>query len=409
MICSTPAPRHPGTPAPRLTFRPSTFPAVCPRRGRTFLVLLAALPVAPRFVFAAVTVGLTLAAISMVVPPGAWAQQVTRGLPETMTQENVLEYIRTESVSTVEAFIEALPPLHKRHFISVFESQSPAKEYISGTYPRVVSWGADARFVVTWTTDPANPTGNQVEFLQPVPAEGRWIAGVIDFAASPPAITQPETCKSCHGDLNRPLWGAYPVWKGTETPLGGEALTPQLVMLQKALATSTYPRLAPLDLSRYQYPPRLFRFVDSLSHLVVPNWEFGSVISWRHAEVLFQRLKAREDYEQIAAATACSDNPRFYLADWFSQADFNLRRLSGTGEFVQGENTHYGLDRDYSVGYSSVGRSLAFLIFHDLYQRDERITALYQSTSNELAYMGLRPVIFCRTPSAPRRRRMSLL
>ena len=159
----------------------------------------------------------------------------------------------------------------------------------------------------------------------------------------------------------------------------------QSEILQKALLTSTHPRLTPLELSRYQRPPRSFRFGDSRS-LVDPNWEIGSVISWRHAEVLFQRLKAREDYEQIAAATACSGNPRFYLADWFSQADFNLRRLSGTGEFVQGENTHYGLDRDYSVGYSSVGRSLAFLIFHDLYQRDERITALYQSTSNELAY-----------------------
>ena len=382
----TPAPRHPGTPAPLNYRRPSTFSAACPGCERTLLGFLATLSVGLPTVFA-VTVGLALTAISMVVlPPDAVAQQqVAGGLPETLTQESVLDYIRTEGVSTVEAFIEALPPLHKRHFISVFESQSPAKEYISGTYPRVVSWGADARFVVTWTTDPANPTGNQVEFLQPVPDEGRWIAGVIDFAAAPPTISQPESCKSCHGELNRPLWGAYPVWKGTETPMAGP-LPLQSEILQSALLTSTHPRLAPLDLSRYQYPPRSFRFGDSRS-LVDPNWEIGSVISWRHAEVLFQRLKAREDYEQIAAATACSGNPRFYLADWFSQADFNLRRLSGTGEFVQGENTHYGLDRDYSVGYSSVGRSLAFLIFHDLYQRDERITALYQSTSNELAYL----------------------
>ena len=374
------------TPAPLNYRRPSTFSAACLGWERTLLGFLATLSVGLPTVFA-VTVGLALTAISMVVlPPDAVAQQqVAGGLPETLTQESVLDYIRTEDVSTVEAFIEALPPLHKRHFISVFESQSPAKEYISGTYPRVVSWGADARFVVTWTTDPANPTGNQVEFLQPVPDEGRWIAGVIDFAAAPPTISQPESCKSCHGELNRPLWGAYPVWKGTETPTAG-LLPLQSEILQSALLTSTHPRLAPLDLSRYQYPPRVFRFGDSRS-LVGPNWEIGSVISWRHAEVLFQRLKAREDYEQIAAATACSGNPRFYLADWFSQADFNLRRLSGTGEFVQGENTHYGLDRDYSVGYSSVGRSLAFLIFHDLYQRDERITALYQSTSNELAYL----------------------
>ena len=110
-------------------------------------------------------------------------------------------------------------------------------------------------------------------------------------------------------------------------------------------------------------------------------------MSWRHAEVLFHRLKARQDYEQIATAAACSGlRPNFYLAAQFSQADFNLRRLSGTGEFVQGENPIVSADRDYSGGSSSVGSSLAFLIFHDLYQRDARITALYQSTSNELAY-----------------------
>ena len=364
---------------------PRTFSGACPGCGRTLLVLLAVLSSALRSVFA-VTLGLALTALSMVVlPPDVVAQQqVAGGLPETLTQENVLDYIRTEGVSTVEAFIEALPPLHKRHFISVFESQSPAKEYISGTYPRVVSWGADARFVVAWTTDPASPTGNQVEFLQPVPAEGRWIAGVIDFAASPPTITQPETCKSCHGELNRPLWGAFPVWEGTETPLAEEN-TAQTFLLQKALATSTHPRLTPLELSDYRRPPRNFRFGNSW--LGAPNWEIGSVMSWRHAEVLFHRFKALEDYKQIAKAATCSDfHPNFYLAAQFSQADFNLRRLSGTGEFVQGENPSLGADRDYSGGTSSVGSSLAFLIFHDLYQRDVRITALYQSTSNELAY-----------------------
>ena len=49
-------PRHPGTPAPRLTFCPSTFSAACPGRVRTLRGLLAALSPSLPAVFAAVTV-----------------------------------------------------------------------------------------------------------------------------------------------------------------------------------------------------------------------------------------------------------------------------------------------------------------------------------------------------------------
>ena len=51
MICT-----NPGTPAPRLTFCPSTFSAACPGRGRTLLGFLAALSAGLPTVFAAVTV-----------------------------------------------------------------------------------------------------------------------------------------------------------------------------------------------------------------------------------------------------------------------------------------------------------------------------------------------------------------
>ena len=78
---------------------------------------------------------------------------------------------------------------------------------------------------------------------------------------------------------------------------------------------------------------------------------------------------------------------RNYLIDRFSQADFNLRLLSGTRTPVQGENNSISLDiGDYDGGSGSVLQTLRFLIFHDLFQRDAGVAALYRSTSNEDAF-----------------------
>ena len=130
-------------------------------------------------------------------------------LPETMTEDIVAAFLTEHDISTAEAFIAALPPLHKTHYMAIYRSDSPVAEFISTEHPRIVSWGADSRFVVTWTTHPDDPNGNQVEFLQPLPEEGRWSAGVIDFSGTTAEIRHPNACSQCHGTLNRPLWGAY--------------------------------------------------------------------------------------------------------------------------------------------------------------------------------------------------------
>ena len=43
-----------------------------------------------------------------------------------MTEDSVIDFVTEQEISTVEAFIQALPPLHKRHFVAVHGSASPA-------------------------------------------------------------------------------------------------------------------------------------------------------------------------------------------------------------------------------------------------------------------------------------------
>ena len=282
-------------------------------------------------------------------------------LPETMTEANVMAFVDEQGISTVEAFIEALPPLHKQHYVSVFKSDSPSADSISTSHPRIVSWGADARFIVTWTTNPDDPFTESAEFLQPVPEEGRWIAGVIDFSGDSPSLRHPQACASCHGDINKPLWGMFDSWEGTELEHEGSSASEDEAALYETMIASTHPRLAPLERGGYRRT-RAKSLEFAGRQLQSPNWEFGQVLALRHAEVLFNRLRAREDYDQVAEFVACADAPpwngeglRRRVIAQFSQERYNPRLLSGSLSAIQGINPLVPeLLADYSTGQNAL-------------------------------------------------------
>ena len=353
--------------------RPSIFSAAGLSCGRTFRAAWTVALAVLQSIFRAFTIVLLVSLLTAT----AKGQGVRTTLPETMTEDSVIDFVTEQEISTVEAFIQALPPLHKRHFVAVRDSESPAADFISTSHPRIVSWGADARFVVTWTTNPEDPGSDKVEFLQPVPAEGRWIAGVIDFSGDSPEIRHPAACAQCHGDLGKPVWGADDVHDGTEDTRA----------LHQAMSTSTHPRLTPLELDAYQKAPRQIEFANRDSQ--TPNWEFALVLALRHSEVLFNHLRVRQDYDPLSRSVACSslnsDLQRRVRSE-FDPADYNIRLLSDTLEPVQGENPRTLLKAgEYKGGDVILSMTIGFLVFHDLWQRFESVRDLYRGTSNEHA------------------------
>ena len=360
--------------------RSGTFSAACLSCGRTLLTALLA-------VLQSIFVALTIVLLVSLLTATAEGQGEAATLPETMTEDSVIDFVTEQEISTVEAFIKALPPLHKRHFVAVHDSASPAADFISTSHPRIISWGADASFVVTWTTNPGDPDSDNVEFLQPVPAEERWVAGVIDFSGDSPQLRHPEACAQCHGDLRKPLWGADDVHDGTEGETLSRTLSEDALALHQAMSTSTHPRLTQLELNGYQSAPRTIGFANRERQ--APNWEFALVLALRHSEVLFNRLRVRQDYEQLAGSVACSSSIsdlQRKIRSEFDQADYNIRLLSDTLEPVQGENslTHIKAG-EYKGGDVTLSLAIGFLIFHDLRQRFESISDLYRGTSNEHA------------------------
>ena len=231
-------------------------------------------------------------------------------LPEQLSPQIILNFVQEQNIDTVEKLIESLPQAYKKYVTLVFESEALHRDFVSGDYPRVVSWGADGRFILSWSTHPNTPSYQSVEFLQH--DMDRWILGVIDFSEDRPSVKNPVECSTCHGDINKPLWGSFPDFSGTEHENMQLSLTVDYSNEQHVIDAveqamdSDDPRLSFLDLGgpsgkeflevnrhrRIFFP---YSNEDDLSidyKSISAVEEFNNVISWRHAEVLFNKIKA---------------------------------------------------------------------------------------------------------------------
>ena len=309
-----------------------------------------------------------------------------------MSEKIVSDFLAANDIGTVEALIGALPPLHKSHFIALHSSESPAAAHVSSTYPRIVSWGADSRFIVTWTTDPASPSHQQVEFLQPKPSEGKWIAGVIDFSGDKPVVSKPAVCSTCHSSINRPIWAGELRVSGTEEDNSSAA-----VALYATMATSTSPRIALLETGQYKNPPAGGRFIPGIvagqdgerprqRERGDPSWAFDRAILLRQAEVLFARLMARDDGERIFLNLISKKQSFAKIGlSWYVRNHWDARILSGTGQPVRGwsKSEVQGSFRSYRPAKIYLQSAVQFLAMREALRRSENVRAIYRSHLNK--------------------------
>ncbi|MDE2978669.1 MAG: hypothetical protein OXU63_14275, partial [Acidobacteriota bacterium] len=315
-------------------------------------------------------------------------------LPVDMTEANVKAAIAEHDIGSVAAFVAALPGLHKRHFITLYESASPAAGIVDKDSPRVVSWGADARFILAWTQDGPE----QVEFI--ARGDDAWTAGIIDFGEDPPKFSHPATCATCHGSLNRPIWGAdqfVGTASSTEDLLYPLAPDDEMA-LRRYVASTDHPRLAPLDRRGY----RGARYSRSSTvgirlpggDQATPNWNFAGQLNLRHGQVLFNRLKARPDYEAelLKALTHKWGWPMKLLEKFFTKAEHDLATLADGTEVMGGYHNLVGSTyKGYDGGSGTVPTVMAFLALNDLRKRNVSVELLYRYTSNSRFMTGVSP------------------
>ena len=307
----------------------------------------------------------------------------------------IRRFLARHAVTSPEEFIAALPSLYRERFVMVYESESPAVDHVSGAHPRIVSWGADGQFIFAWNTDPDAPAEfrDGVEFLRQ--DDTAWTAGIVDFSGTTPSITEPESCRGCHGPLNKPLWGLWAEWHGSEYDFTGAR-----VEIMDAIRAATDPRLQPLE-----FPATAFeRGRPGVRYLVSPGGrpvvaaveEAGAVWSWRHAEVLYRNVTAEQpDPRQWREDAACGgwNIPRRA----FEHLQHNLFVRGGSdiqivdGRIVGGTLSRlrpWGISPYIEFGYhysatGSIEDAMMFLVLSDLWAEEPIVRRLYRATPNE--------------------------
>ncbi|MXW01664.1 MAG: hypothetical protein F4X59_09575 [Holophagales bacterium] len=302
-------------------------------------------------------------------------------------------FIQRHDIRSTVEFIEALPEIFKERFVMMYESGAPSHPYVSAENPRVISWGYDGEYIFSWIANEAAPAefADSVEFLRR--NEYSWSAGLIDFSGSSPSIREPPECSSCHGSLNKPLWGRWNRWTGSEFTYGTEyddAIA--------AIRSSENPRLAALDFSASatygRESERFFVRPGREADTVAPE-EAAAVWSWQHAGVLYNLILARHSDMKSYSKALCErpdHRPSYTVTAWeFGQEEHNLFFNPASDVEIDGEGLLL-VGSDLSRSYyhynttSSVADSIWMLIISDLLRDVPVLRHLYRSTTNTEMY-----------------------
>ena len=307
---------------------------------------------------------------------------------------HINSYLRAHDITSPEEFIAALPPLHKERFSVVLQSEAAARDHVSGDHPRIISFGADGRFTFAWNTDPDAPSmfRDSVEFLRQ--NDDDWSAGIIDFSGDSPSITEPASCMACHGTLNKPLWGKWYEWEGTEYDNDGGKEADAVNAYMRGLYESDDLRIEPLDFSASaifsgNYAERFLKS-PGLEPDVLAVEEAGSIWSWRHGEVLLHRLKARHrDFRQYAEDLTCASAAvaqQDVLNREFDEREHHLLVSADLTDAEIEELLTNMLRYSYNyatAAYGSMSGVINFLLLVELWEEEPIVRKLYRETSNE--------------------------
>ena len=309
----------------------------------------------------------------------------------------IQRFIDRHSITSPEEFIAALPDAYKQRFVLVYSSEAAAAAHVSGDYPRAISFGGDGALTFAWNTDPSAPAefNQSVEFVRQNDTD--WTAGVIDFSGESPQIIEPASCQSCHGPLNKPMWGMWGEWAGSETVVPGafdDAVVQSAAAAMERVLASSDPRIEPLDFSASSFEGGI-RFLTPSGRVpsVSAVEEAGAVWAWRHAEVLYRILKGRyTDFRSFSDGVVCNEHDQlaaFALTlNAFSHAEQNLFVSDANEEFPDEPGYKPPVSSDL-VGYTyyfhtdgSLADAVLFLLIADVWRDEPIVRRLYRSVSN---------------------------
>ena len=209
--------------------------------------------------------------------------------------------LRTHDAGTVEELLAALPEAQRHNYALVFDSRS--LQEASFESPRVILYGPDARFVLTFNGAAAQRGFRLVETLEFDVATREFRMRELEFPERPGGaaavrISQvdPERCTRCHGSPPHPVWDSFPLWPGAYGERYGSTLSePERAGLERFLAQQPgHPRYRQLlDIARY-VDARTFRAGAGAQYSAAvrepPNAELSADLGNLQFEAIAARL-----------------------------------------------------------------------------------------------------------------------
>ena len=251
-----------------------------------------------------------------------------------------------QDIGSVEELIAALPAAQRNRYALVFESRS--LQGASPENPRVILYGPDARFIVTFNGSPAQRGFRAVETMEFEDASKEFRLRELLFperAAGPEKVVvsevNPQRCTRCHGAPPRPLWDTFPLWPGAY----GERYRATLSARERAglaafLALQpTHPRYGELlDVKRFA-DPQTFRSSALTQYAGIPaeppNAELSVYLGRLQSQSIARQLVRQPAFDLYRyALLGLADNACGRLADFYPDSLWRTQR-SGFERFAR--------------------------------------------------------------------------
>lgn len=132
--------------------------------------------------------------------------------------ESLRELVEERRVTSVEGLIAALPEDLRAHYALVFSSRSLQEGRLDA--PRVILFGSDAHFIVTFNGDASQRGYSTIETLEFDVSESQFVLREVTFSGADGvsggriSLPNPHRCLACHDQPARPIWDVPPVWPG---------------------------------------------------------------------------------------------------------------------------------------------------------------------------------------------------
>ena len=243
-----------------------------------------------------------------------------------------------QDIGSVEELIAALPAAQRNRYALVFESRS--LQGASPENPRVILYGPDARFIVTFSGSPAQRGFRVVETMEFDDDSKEFRLRELLFperAAGPDKVVvsevNPQRCTRCHGAPPRPVWDTFPLWPGAY----GERYRATLSARERAglaafLALQPkHPRYGELlDVKRFA-DPQTFRSSALTQYAGIPeeppNAELSVYLGRLQSQSIARQLVRQPAFELYRyALLGLADTACGRLADFYPDALWRTQR-----------------------------------------------------------------------------------